>query len=78
MTGLDHTVLSADLCVNSLAVPLWIVLRMVVLSPPCLLACGMTFAHKGKLWVFQNSIASNSGFLKGRWREGVAVASWKQ
>lgn len=66
MTGLDSTVLNADLCINSLAAPLWVVLRMVVLSASSGLACGMTFAHKGNLWIFQNSMAANSGFLKGR------------
>lgn len=39
---------------------------MLVPSAPCLLACGMMFVHKGKLWIFQNSMVSNSGFLKER------------
>lgn len=49
MTALYDTVLNADLCISSLVVPLWMVLRMVVPTASCLLACGMTFAHKGKL-----------------------------
>lgn len=52
VTGLDNTVLNADLFTNRLSAPLWIVLRKVVLSASCGLACGMTFAHKGKLWIF--------------------------